>query len=174
MLVLGLVTGGIFATFLFSRRVSYRTEAEMMAQDMAHQVAEQIRLAVGGQPGGLPLTPGVWLDPSYDEIPTTPVGDPPPAGTSCAGVPVTRVGSFPDANGFMTNVPAGCPAVPANLKSQYNLRWRYYVEDDVTRVEPPCPPAPGSAPRGKNWDGGAVDLNWIRIVVDWDPNLRAQ
>ena len=64
MLIIGLVTGGIFTAFVFSRRISYRSEAEIEATGFAVGMADELRLAVGGTgPGGLPpLAPGIYVD----------------------------------------------------------------------------------------------------------------
>jgi len=64
MVVLGLVASGIFAAFVFGRRVSFRSESELMGANWLQAVAEQLRLSVGGNsPGGLPqLSPGVYVD----------------------------------------------------------------------------------------------------------------
>ena len=63
MLILALVTGGIFTAFVFSRRVNWRTEGELLAQNYSAQVAEDLRLAVAGaSPSGLRLAAGVWVD----------------------------------------------------------------------------------------------------------------
>ncbi len=64
MLILALVSGGIFTAFVFGRRVNYRSESELMAYNAVQSVLEQLRLAVqGASPGGLPqLAPGIYVD----------------------------------------------------------------------------------------------------------------
>ena len=64
MLILGLVTGGIFTAFVFGRRVNIRSETELAGYNSVQAVMEQVRLSVGGNsPGGLPkTTPGVYVD----------------------------------------------------------------------------------------------------------------
>ncbi len=64
MLILGLVTGGIFTAFVFGRRVNIRSETELVGYTCLQAAMEQIRLSVGGSsPGGLPQTsPGVYVD----------------------------------------------------------------------------------------------------------------
>lgn len=64
MLILGLVTGGIFTAFVFGRRVNIRSETELAGYASVQAVMEQVRLSVGGtSPGGLPQTsPGVYVD----------------------------------------------------------------------------------------------------------------
>lgn len=184
MVVLGLASGGIFAAFYFSRQVSYRTEGKLIAQDYAHQVAEAIRLAIGGQPGML-LVPGIYLDQNYDDDPKTPAADDPP---NPCGAPMSRIGGDgdgdgapddPTGDGFPDTASPNVPIVAGNLRTRYNLRWRYYVEshepagkdpngDGVfgARTEPPCP----DPVRGRDFDGdGNADLLWTKIVVDWEP-----
>ena len=64
MLILGLVTGGIFTAFVFGRRVNIRSETELVGYTCLQATMEQVRLSVGGNsPGGLPKsTPGVYVD----------------------------------------------------------------------------------------------------------------
>ena len=64
MLVLGLVAGGIFTAFVFGRRVTLRSESELVGYNWLQAVAEQLRLSVGSAgPEGLPkLAPGVYVD----------------------------------------------------------------------------------------------------------------
>lgn len=63
MVVMALITSGIFTAFVFGRRVSWRTEGELLAQHYTAQVAEELRLAVTGpSPSGLVLTPGIYVD----------------------------------------------------------------------------------------------------------------
>ncbi len=160
MVVLGLASGGIFATFYFSRQVSYRTEGKLIAQDYAHLIAEQIRLKTGGG-GNLPpnsLAPGIYLDSRYDDIPGN--GDPDPLDFDPDGRKNPCRAAF-------TRISAGPLDIPLQWKAKYNLRWRYYVEDKNTWVDAPCGPGPA---RGRDFDGnGTADLLWTKIVVDWDP-----
>ena len=149
MLILGLVTGGIFAAFVFARQVSYRSEAEILAQSFTQQLAEQLRLRMGGT-GNMPIDPGVYFDPDYDEpgpdvLPTNP----------CAGVTWRKVDP--------TEIPVEL-RVPVALRDRYQLRWKYYVENQTTRVESPC----GGPARGRDFDGdGITDINWTKVKVDW-------
>ncbi len=64
MLILGLVTGGIFTAFVFARRTNVRSEGELIGYNHVNSILEQVRLATGGpSPGGLPLlAPGVYVD----------------------------------------------------------------------------------------------------------------
>ncbi|MBI3333285.1 MAG: prepilin-type N-terminal cleavage/methylation domain-containing protein [Candidatus Omnitrophica bacterium] len=63
MLILALVTGGIFTAFVFGRRTGYRSESELIAAASIQGVAEELRLAVSGDsPTGLTLSPGLYVD----------------------------------------------------------------------------------------------------------------
>lgn len=162
MLVLAMVTGGIFGAFFFARQMSYRSEGTLLAQVYAQRVAERIRASIGSDAdpkSRLPLVPGIYLDPDYDED-----GNPgnekqnPPAPCDNAPAPI-RLENLP---------PGDSLRIPSDLKKKYNLRWRYYVEDSHTATAPY--PDCLHAPRGLDFNkDGNTDLTWTDIRVDWTP-----
>ncbi len=63
MLIFALVTSGIFTAFAFSRKVSWRSETEIMVQGHIQRVTEKLRLAVAAALGdGTTLAPGYYVD----------------------------------------------------------------------------------------------------------------
>lgn len=79
MLIVALVAGGILSAFVFSRRVTLRSGAEMTVDTLAQEVAEDLRLAVAGNTPNLniPLAEGIYIGTDY-------VGDPPANSTALA------------------------------------------------------------------------------------------
>ena len=113
MLILALVTGGIFTAFVFGRRVNWRTEGELLAQNYTSQVAEDLRLAINGaSPAtGLRLVPGVYVD---DTLGNNPFSAPP-------GAQVPRDG-------------AGNPINPNPLNFPPEFRARYQTNPGTART----------------------------------------
>ncbi|MCM8794623.1 MAG: prepilin-type N-terminal cleavage/methylation domain-containing protein [Candidatus Omnitrophica bacterium] len=63
MLIFTLVTGGVFSAFVFSRKVNWRSETEIMVQHHIQEVQEKLRLAVAGAlADGTTLAPGYYVD----------------------------------------------------------------------------------------------------------------
>ncbi|MBI1952501.1 MAG: prepilin-type N-terminal cleavage/methylation domain-containing protein [Candidatus Omnitrophica bacterium] len=56
MIILGLVTGGIFAAFVMGRRITARSEGELAAAQLVSGTLEELRL-----PNALP-GPGIYVD----------------------------------------------------------------------------------------------------------------
>ena len=74
MVILGLVTGGVFSAFVFSRRVTNRSQAQTLIQNYMVQLNEQLRRAMAGDIAagpfqGLTLNPGVYVDENMVRIP---------------------------------------------------------------------------------------------------------
>ena len=65
MIILGLVTGGIFTAFVMGRRVTVRSEGELAAAQLVSATLEKLRL-----PSALP-GPGIYVD---DFMATPPAG----------------------------------------------------------------------------------------------------
>ncbi len=62
-LIMGLVTGGIFSAFVFSRQVTWRTDAHLGMRGAAGSLADATRAAVAkASPIGWTLTPGIYVD----------------------------------------------------------------------------------------------------------------
>ncbi len=62
-LIMGLVTGGIFSAFVFSRQVAWRTDAHLGMRGAAGSLADATRAAVANaSPIGWTLTPGIYVD----------------------------------------------------------------------------------------------------------------
>ena len=64
MMILGMVTGGIFTAFVFARQVSYRSTSQLVALGMMRGTAEQLRS------GAVGLSPGVYADDFMQNPPT--------------------------------------------------------------------------------------------------------
>jgi len=63
MLIFALVASGVFTAFVFSRKVSWRSETEIMVQSHVQRIMEKLRLAVTGDlADGTTLTPGYYVD----------------------------------------------------------------------------------------------------------------
>ena len=63
MLIFALVASGVFTAFVFSRKVSWRSETEIMVQSQVQQIMEKLRLAATGPlPDGTTLVPGYYVD----------------------------------------------------------------------------------------------------------------
>lgn len=72
MLIIGLVATGIMTTFVFSRRVSWRSSTELSGTGMVSEIGEGLREAVGGPaPNGLTLEPGIYVDENMGMRPAT-------------------------------------------------------------------------------------------------------
>ncbi len=123
MLVLGLASTAIFTAFSFGRKVSWRSEMEIMVQTYSQQLLENLRLAVLGDPAlsrGLTILPGVYVDQKLGNAGPFATQNPafiPPAGATPLAVlnlPIGTLAADPVGNlrRFQTN--PGTPATPGN------------------------------------------------------------
>jgi hypothetical protein len=80
MLVFALVTSGVFTAFVFSRKVSWRSETEIMVQSHVQELMEKLRLAVAANlADGTTLTPGYYVDANMTSPPNAANGASPTA-----------------------------------------------------------------------------------------------
>jgi type II secretory pathway pseudopilin PulG len=156
MLILGMVTGGIFTAFVFARQVSYRSTSQLVALGMMRGTAEQLRA------GTISLTEGIDLDPDLHTL----LGSPATIGNLSA---TDRTGL-----GIGAGAPASIPvrsntnlALPADFKSRYIVD-RYdgriaFIEgnNDLN----------GDGKAGVDTDGNAAtkELLRVQVKVRWTP-----
>ena len=156
MLVLGLVTGGIFTAFVFSRRVSWRAEGEILAQSYSSETAEELRLAVtGSSPSGLTLAPGIYVDQKLGNAGAftgqTPAFIPPAGATALAGLNLPA--------SFQTRYQTG-PGTAATMAGHGDGR--------VMVVETTAADLDGDGQRGLDFNAdGTTDMNRVRVKVRW-------
>ena len=171
MLILALVTGGIFTAFVFGRRVNWRTEGELLAQNYTSQVAEDLRLAVSGASPvtGLRLVPGVYVD---DRLATAPFNKPTPAADvprDAGGAPVV-----PNPLNFPVDFTAKYQTNPGTAVS-----WTQHGDGRIMIVEGGVDTngngnpvddndLDGDGQVGFDFDGnGITDMFRVRVKVQW-------
>ncbi len=143
MLVLGLASTAIFTAFSFGRKVSWRSEMEIMVQTYSQELLENLRLAVlGDLPSGLTIQPGYYVDENMAPRP--------------AGATALAVLDLPD------GTPAGNPV--GNLR-----RFQTGVGDGVSLfVEGLGADSDGDGSRGIDFDAdGQADLLRVHLRVQW-------
>ncbi|MBI3616292.1 MAG: type II secretion system protein [Candidatus Omnitrophica bacterium] len=156
MVILGLVASGIFSVFVFGRRVSFRSESELVGINWLQAVADQLRLSVGGTgPAGLPkLAPGVYVDQKLGNSGPFASQRPPfkpPTATATARVELDLPAEFQ----------ARYQTAPgtANDFSNHGDGVVMVVEDHVTDLD-------GDGKKGLDFNGdGQTDLYRVRLYI---------
>lgn len=177
MAIVALISSAIFGAFVFSRRISWRSESELRVAEFSQRVTEQLRSVVNQTNtttgSGLSLNAGLYVNPGYDKDPNTPDPTNPlapydddPSTEAIDPLPLTK---DPCGRGA---TPIQALTIPEQLR-RFNTRVICYVEDHLTKTGPDQdsnPPTCNDPPRGRDFNGdGQVDLRWARVVVDWDP-----
>jgi len=154
MLVIGLVATGIVTSFIFSRRVTWRSGTELSSSSLVTEVAEGLRGAIGGDlPNGLSLAPGVYVD----EHMGTGGGNVPAGAIAIAGLNLPA-----DFQRFLTNTgSAGATVAAAN-----------HADGRMVIVENAGEDRDGDGQGGISFDGGVTTaLRRVRIRIKWtSPN----
>jgi len=150
MLVIGLVATGIVTSFIFSRRVTWRSGTELSSSSLVTEVAENLRGAIGGNlPNGLSLTPGVYVDQNMQ--------NPPAAAIAIAGLNLPA-----DFQRFLTS-----PGVTGATVAAAN-----HGDGRMVIVENAGEDRDGDGQGGISFDGGATTaLRRVRVRIKWtSPN----
>lgn len=156
MLILGMVTGGIFTAFVFSRQVSYRSTSQLIALGMARGTAEQLRA------GTISLTEGIDLDPDLHVR---------------LGSPAT-IGGLSAADRTGLGIGAGAPASTpvrsnTNLALPPDFKQRYIVDRYDGRIAfiEGNNDLNGDSKAGIDVDGNAAtkELLRVQVKVKWTP-----
>lgn len=138
--LIALASSAIFGAFVFSRRMSWRSESELRVAEFTQRVTERLRSVTDkDSDDDLSLGAGIYVNPGYDDDPTEP-GKQKPAGA--------------------VEIDALIP--PAALAG-FNVRVLCYVEDHKTDRDGK------DGPRGIDFDqDGVADILWTQVVVNWD------
>jgi len=148
MLLITMVATGIMAAFVFGRRVTLRSGAEMTFDALATQVAEDLRLATAGNSPNLniPLAEGIYHG--------TDVVNGPPGATTIAAL------NFPAGMvRFLTR--DGNGTLAAVLTD--NCDGRFVIIEEVTDLD-------GDGVAGNDLSNpvdGVTDLRRVRVIVNF-------
>ncbi len=161
MLLITMVATGIMAAFVFGRRVTLRSGAEMAFEGLATQVAEDLRLATDGDSPNLliPLEEGIYYG-------TDVVGGPPvPADHLLPALefPVIRnaAGNIRGDSPSRFRVRAGDGTLQAVLADACD--GRFVIIEEVTDLD-------GDGETGSDFSvpaDGVTDLRRVRIIVNF-------
>lgn len=163
MLILGLVTAGVFTAFVFGYRVNLRAEGELMARNYSSQTMEQLRLSVSGvnPNGGLVLQPGVWVDDKLFGFPNKPPN---------AVLPTDARGNLLNPNPLN---------LPADFAAKYQTNrgtasdWTNHGDGRILIIEDASVNLDDDPQKGLNFTGtaGNTDIYRVKVKVKWStPN----
>lgn len=159
MLILGMVTGGIFTAFVFARQVSYRSTSQLVALGMMRGTSEQLRAGTVG------LSPGIYVDQKLGSAPFIAPPDP-PVNTEPAPrdkvVPLASL-NFPDdppGQGFRSRYQTN----PGTART-----WADHGDGRVMIVEGNFD-LDGDGKKGVDVTGdNNADLYRVKVKVKWTP-----
>lgn len=143
--IIALASSAIFGAFVFSRRMSWRSELELRVAEFTQRVTERLRSVTDRESDdGLSLSAGIYVNPDYDDDPAKPEKQQPAGAIEIDAL------------------------IPPAALTRFNVRVRCYVEDHLTDVDG------DKVARGINFNPGNgagedndVDIRWTRVVVDW-------
>jgi len=175
MLLLGIITGGIFTAFVFSRRVSFRSEADLQSIALAQGMVDELRLAVGGAgPNGLSLAPGINVDDAMQNPPAGADTDPDnnPATPNPLNLPPAFQTKYQTTAGYLDTDPT-VQNSPPNLRTHGDGRVLVVEEGfDAVRDGVFTPnlaqDLDGDGLTGVDFDDdGTTDLRRVRLSIRW-------
>ena len=139
MMILGLVTAGVFSAFVFSRQVGWRSGVQIMVENYCQGMAENLRLATGvNLPSGLTLQPGYYVD--------TNMLSPPAAANGAAATRLAALNLPQELQRFQTKPGDGVYLYVEGLANDYD----------------------GDGQRGIDFNGdGQEDVRRVTMRVQW-------
>jgi len=166
MLIVGLVATGIVISFIFSRRMTWRSSTELSSAGLVTEVAENLRgaVGVGALANGLSLQPGIYSNAGMQNSPAPNDLD---HRLAVLDLP-------PDFQRFLTNNGTGPNIGDQNNDGQpdHGDGRLVVVEDaDHPAAVPPTTAADldGDGQKGVSFDGRTTALRRVRIRIKWTP-----